>query len=190
MDRFRNDMVLSARTLCVTRRVLLTQVTQPQIRPRMLNFEAIELELLTQVIIEDSNWLDSFHSSAPPCFDGVAKTSSDSECKRTNDGNHSISCSDDQQMLRRALSAPVSRPDRFPESQALQVSGLKSRLTAPATSNCITAKNIGLLKRAASSALSVKAGGVKHSVDFKSARSAQSKSPRRQGLIPIEMLVD
>ncbi len=151
---------------------------------------------MAQVLIEDSNWLDSCHSSAPSCSrgDGDTKTSSDSECKRMievlEDDNNSISLSNDREELRRALSAPLSRPDFFPESQELQVSGPTSRMTAPANLHGITAKNIGLLKRAASSVLCANAGRVQHNVDFKSARPTQSKSPRRHGLIPIEMLVD
>jgi hypothetical protein len=162
------------------------------------NFEADELELLAQVLIEDSNWLDSFHSSAQSCCNdaGVTMTSSNSECERIVEaqGDNSVFQSEDTQILRRAFSSPELRPDCLPESQVLQASTLKSRLTAPAR-NCITAKNIGLLKRATSSCLCAQGGGtgVYHDVEFKSARPARpthSKSPRRTGLIPIDMLID
>jgi hypothetical protein len=154
----------------------------------MSNLEALELELLAQVLIEDSNWLDSFHSSAPVSCRVGCVSSSDSERSSIDIKAKSLTTSADKQHLRRSLSAPESRPDLFTdESQALQLSVQKS----PAARNCITTKNIGLLKRAASSALCVKAGGVQHDIRFKADRPTQTSSvPRRHGLIPIEMLID
>ena len=129
----------------------------------MLNLEALELELLAQVLIEDSNWLDSFHSSAPVSCRVECVASSDSERTSVVNKAKSLTTSASKQHLRRSWSAPECRSDIFTdESQALQLSVQKS----PAARNCITSKNIGLLKRAASSALCVKAGGVQHDIRF------------------------
>jgi hypothetical protein len=157
-----------------------------------------ELQLLAKVLIEDSMWLDSFQfTGLTSCSgEGGAKTCPDSrstiDIQHIDKGSSSFAWSADQPGLPRLSSTPEYRGASLDENcHSLLLSDQAKNVTTSSTRNGLTAKNIALLQRAASCAITNRTGGVRHDVTFKNVRPTLAcKSPRRSGHIPIEMLVD